>query len=66
MKVFELLNSFMSYRKGTKLYEYTGCTYGVVSGKGLAVTEYPNELPFFEVPLNMLKHVGEHKPREVS
>lgn len=31
------------------VYSYSGCTYGVISWKGIAVTEKDGVLPFFEV-----------------
>ncbi len=40
--------------KGMTVYEYTGCTYGCITRKGIAVTEEDNGTPFFEVPINAI------------
>lgn len=59
MDKFRLVKKYLHYKKGTILYEYTGCTYGVISKDGIAVTEKPGrgsylETPFFEVPKDLL------------
>jgi len=35
---------------GSRVFRYTGPTYGCVSPRGIAVSEKPDETPFFEVP----------------
>ena len=39
-----------SLKKGEIVYEYTGPTYGCISGNGSAFTLTKNETPFFELP----------------
>ncbi len=39
-------------KKGTIVYEYTGCTYGVISPEGISVSYENGICPFFEVPRN--------------
>ncbi len=38
--------------KGTKVYEFNGATYGAISRKGIAVSDKPDQPPFYEVPKN--------------
>ncbi len=59
MDKFRLVKKYLNFKKGTVLYEYTGCTYGVISKDGVAVTEKPShgsylKTPFFEVPRKLL------------
>jgi hypothetical protein len=44
-------------KAGTKVYVYTGCTYGCITPDGTAVTLVPNQLPFFELPNDSLKMI---------
>ena len=37
-------------KKGKVVYEYHGNTYGVISSSGIAVTDSPGKIPFYEVP----------------
>lgn len=39
--------------KGTKVYEYLGCTYGCI-GDGEAVSLEPDQTPFMEIPLDAI------------
>ena len=39
-----------TYRRGRILHRYLGATYGVVTRNGIAVSEHPSGMPFFEVP----------------
>jgi hypothetical protein len=39
---------------GKLVYEWTGHTYGAITREGIAVTEQPGELPFFELPYDAL------------
>ena len=45
-------------KKGTIVYEYSGCTYGCI-GSGVAVTYIKDQTPFFELPVNSLKEIKE-------
>lgn len=38
------------FKKGEKVYEYTGHTYGCVQRSGTACSMVPGETPFFELP----------------
>jgi len=38
------------FKKGEKVYEYTGHTYGCIQGSGTACSLVPGETPFFELP----------------
>lgn len=44
--------------EGIRVFRYYGPTYGCVSGAGLAVSEKPDDPPFFEVPRNALRPVS--------
>jgi len=37
-------------RKGKVVYRYVGDTGGIISKRGVAVTDKANKLPFYEVP----------------
>ena len=37
-------------RRGKVVYRYIGDTGGIISKRGVAVTDKPNKLPFYEVP----------------
>lgn len=39
-------------KKGLTVFQYDGYTYGCVTDSGIAVTDKPGILPFFEVPKN--------------
>ena len=43
------------FKKGDKVYEYPGYTYGCISFGGMACTEEWDKTPFFELPDNALK-----------
>lgn len=49
--------------KGNAVYEYEGCTYGCVDS-GIAVTDEPHALPFYEVPADAVQEaqIGETTP----
>ena len=40
------------YTKGEELFQYYGATYGCITPDGVAVTEQPDQTPFFEMPLD--------------
>ena len=42
-----------TFTYGAVVYEYHGPTYGCI-GSGMAVTQQPNETPFFEFPSDAL------------
>lgn len=35
---------------GKAVFKYDGCTHGCVTSDGVAVSDTPGELPFYEVP----------------
>lgn len=39
-------------KKGHVVYEYAGYTYNCIGQNGVAVSDKPEELPFYEVPMN--------------
>jgi len=45
-------------KEGALVFRYDGCTYGCVSGSGIAVTERPDKTPFFEVPQDAVELAG--------
>lgn len=46
---------------GNRVYEYVYYTYGVVTNKGIAVTEEPNKHPFFEIKRTDIEWDGEYE-----
>ena len=38
-------------KRGSTVYTYDGCTYGVISPSGMAVS-FDGNTPFFEIPLD--------------
>jgi hypothetical protein len=42
-------------KKGSFVYRYEDCTYGLISPGGVAVTLIDGELPFFELPFDALE-----------
>lgn len=46
------------YKKGKRLYLYSGPTYGII-GKGVVCTEVRGKTPFFEIPIDAFKLVEE-------
>jgi hypothetical protein len=42
---------------GKVVYVYWGPVYGCIGESGIAVTEEPNKLPFFEVPVDAVQEV---------
>ncbi len=39
-----------SIEPGKEVFQYTGPTYGCIGGQGVAVTDLPEQLPFYELP----------------
>lgn len=37
---------------GKEVYEFIGYTYGCISWGGIAVSDEPDEIPFYEVPFD--------------
>jgi hypothetical protein len=45
-----------TFRKGTIVFRFYGCTYGSIGPEGIAVTEDPEgKLPFTELPNDALE-----------
>lgn len=42
---------------GRVVYRYFGCDYGACSDKGIAVTDQPDETPFYEIPFDSVRWV---------
>lgn len=42
------------YVKGDTVFRYSGCTYGCISGDGMAMCEVEGEGPFFQMPRDAL------------
>jgi len=42
-------------KKGARVFKYVGCTYGVVSDNGIAVTIKKDTTPFLEVPIDAVQ-----------
>jgi hypothetical protein len=57
MARYKLLQKFEGNPKGTIVWEYSGCTYGVISNEGIAVTLLAGQTPFFEIPKRLLKEI---------
>jgi hypothetical protein len=43
------------YKKGEKVFKYSGHCYGCISYNGMACSEKKDETPFFELPNDSLK-----------
>ena len=39
-------------KKGAVVYRFGGCTYGCIGRNGIAVSDKPDEYPFYEIPKN--------------
>ena len=52
---FECFWLVRTYRKGETVYRHYGATYGCVTPAGVACTEQPGQLPFFELPGDALE-----------
>lgn len=48
-------------QKGKVVYKYNGYTCGVIGSNGIAVTEQPDETPFFEVPESAIDWENDNK-----
>jgi hypothetical protein len=42
---------------GRIVYKYNGCQYGTVGLNGVAVTNEPDELPFYELPFDSVRWI---------
>lgn len=51
-------------RSGETVYLYRGCTYGCISIGGIAVTFFPDENPFFQIPDDSLSIPAENEPEQ--
>ena len=38
--------------KDKVVYRFSGCTYGLIGRNGIAVSDKPDEDPFYEIPKN--------------
>jgi len=45
-------------KKGEVLYRYRGETYGCILPGSMVCTHEFDELPFFEIPLDAVDHIG--------
>jgi hypothetical protein len=52
-----------TYWKGETVYRHHGATYGVITSVGVACTNRPGQLPFFELPGDALEECHENTTR---